>query len=114
VCDPEAFLDLIGALADDLDVGHRLAGLHDRADDRLHRRRQRWHAVADRAPEMPLDRNPADLGEPLIDLQIAAIRREKCETDRRGVIDQLQRWLLRKLHTLDERRPHILSLWQSA
>jgi hypothetical protein len=80
-------LDLIGALTGDLDAGHRLAGLHDRADDAFDRLGQPRHAVAHRAAEMILDRDAADLGEALVDLQIAAVGRQECEADRRGIVD---------------------------
>ena len=42
---------------------------------------------------MILDRDATDLGEALVDLQIAAVGREECEADRRGVVDLLQRRL---------------------
>src|SRR5258707_5886373 len=71
VGDPAAILILAGALAVDLDAGHGIAGLHDRSHNGLDRVCKRRHAVAYRAPEMPLDRNPADLGEALVALQIA-------------------------------------------
>ena len=50
VGDPETFLDLIGTLTGDLDAGHRLPSLHDRADDAFDRLGQRRHAIAHRAP----------------------------------------------------------------
>src|ERR1700704_739618 len=37
------------------------------------------------------DRNSADLRQTLIDLQIAAVGREKCQPDGRGVIEKLER-----------------------
>ena len=107
--DPEPLLRLIGTLTGNLDTGHRLPGLHDRANDRLYRRGQRRDAIADRASKMALDRNSADLGETLVDLQIAAVGRQERKADRRRVIDQLQRRLFRKLHIADYRRTHVLS-----
>src|SRR5258708_25673342 len=89
VGDPAAILILARTLAVDLDAGHGIAGLHDRSHDGLDRVCQPRHAVAHRAPEMPLDRNPADLGEALVDLQIAAVWRGIAKAARRGVIDQL-------------------------
>src|SRR5258708_14569312 len=74
VGDPTAILILAGALAVDLDPGHGIAGRHDRSHDGLDRVCERRHAVAHRAAEMPLDRDPADLGEALVDLQVAAVR----------------------------------------
>src|ERR1700676_4274847 len=56
VGDPAAILILALALAVDLDAGDGVAGLHDRAHDGLDRVCERRHAVAHRAPEMPLDR----------------------------------------------------------
>jgi hypothetical protein len=87
---PETFLDLIGALTGDLDAGHRLAGLHDRTDNAFDRLGQRRHAIAHRASQMVLDRDAADLGEALVDLQVAAVGRQESETDRRRVVDRLQ------------------------
>jgi hypothetical protein len=52
---------------------------------------------------MVLDRDTADLGQALVDLQIAAIRREESNADRRSIVDQLQGRLLRKHH---DRRFH--------
>ena len=50
---------------------------------------------------MAFNRDTADLREALVDLQIVAVGRKVGEANRRGVIDQLQRRLLRKLHFLD-------------
>jgi hypothetical protein len=47
---------------------------------------------------MILDGDPADLGEALVDLQIAAVGREESQADRRRVVDQLQGGLLWKQH----------------
>ena len=93
---PETFFKLVGALPGDLDADHGFARRHDRADDLLDRVRERRHAIPDKAPEMILDRYAADFGEALVDLQVAAVRRQAGEADRRGVVDQLQRGLLRK------------------
>jgi hypothetical protein len=41
---------------------------------------------------------PQIFGEALIDLKIAAIRRHACKTDRRGIIDELQRRLRKQQH----------------
>ncbi|GCC46907.1 hypothetical protein chiPu_0030821 [Chiloscyllium punctatum] len=57
---------------------------------------------------MAFDRDAADLGEPLIDLEITAVRREVGETDRCSVVDQLQRRLFWELNVLDDGRPHVL------
>ena len=101
VGDPESFLGLIGALAGDLDAGHGIAGLHDRAHDTLDRRGQCRNAFPDRAPQMILNRDAANFREALIDLQIAAVGRKERKADRRRVVDQLQRRLLRKLYFPD-------------
>ena len=93
VGDPGALLRLVGALPGDLDPGDRLAGFHDRADDLFHRAGQSGDTVADRAPEMVLDGDAAYFGEALIDLKVAAIRRQAGKPDRRRVIDELQRRL---------------------
>ena len=55
---------------------------------------------------MAFNRDAADLREALVDLQIVAVGRKVGEANRRGVIDQLQRRLLRKLHFLDDRGSH--------
>ena len=47
---------------------------------------------------MIFNRDTAYLGEALVDLQVAAVGRKESETDRRGVVDQLQSRLLRKQH----------------
>ena len=60
--------------------------------------RQRRDAIAHVAPEMIFDRDTADIGEALVDLEVAAIGREERQTDRCGVVDQLQRRLLRIEH----------------
>ncbi len=102
--DPEPFIGLVGALAGNLDAGHRLAGIHDRADDAFDRLGQSRYAIPNRASQMILDRDAAYLGEALVDLQIAAVGREASKADRRRVVDQLQGRLLRKQH--DGRRFH--------
>jgi hypothetical protein len=43
---------------------------------------------------MILNRDSANLGETLIDMHIAAVRRKEREANRRGVIDELQGGLL--------------------
>jgi hypothetical protein len=53
-------------------------------------------------PEVSLDRDAAYLGEALVDLQVPTVGREESEADRRGVIDELQRRLLWKLHCLND------------
>ena len=95
VGDPEALVGLVGALAGDLDAGDGIAGAHDRGHDAFDRIRQRRHAVPHIAPEMILDRDAADFGEALVDLEVAAVGREEGQADRRGVVDQLQGRLLR-------------------
>jgi hypothetical protein len=96
--DPRAFADLIGALADDLNAGHRLAGLHDRVDDVFDRLGQSRHALPYRTSQMILYRDAAYFGEALVDLQIAAVGRQERKTNRRRVVDQLQCGLLRERH----------------
>jgi hypothetical protein len=96
--DPETLLDLVAALTRNLDAGYRFAGIHDRIDDAFDRLGQRRHAVAHRAAQMILHRDAANLREALVDLQIAAVGRQAGEPDRRRVIDQLKRRLLRKQH----------------
>jgi hypothetical protein len=44
---------------------------------------------------MILDGDTADIGQALVDLEVAAVGGEEGEADRRGVVDQLQRRLLR-------------------
>ena len=66
-----------GALAGNLDANDRFAGCHDRADDFLHRVGESGHAVPNRAPEMIFHRDAADFGQPLVDLQIAAVGRKE-------------------------------------
>ena len=92
--DPESFLAAVGTLTRNLDAGHRLAGRHDRIDDGFHRVGERWHAIAHRAADVILDRDAADFGEALIDLQVAAVGRQAREADRRRIIDELQGRLL--------------------
>ena len=92
--DPETFVDMVGALAGDLDAGDGIAGAHDRGHDAFDRVRQRRHAVSHIAPEMILNRDAADFGKTLVDLEVAAVGREEGEADRRGVVDQLERRLL--------------------
>ena len=45
---------------------------------------------------MILDGNAAYVGKALVDLPVAAVGRKDSEADRRSVVDQLQRGLLRK------------------
>jgi len=97
---PVAFLDLVGALSGHFDPGHRLARFHDRAYDRFDGICQRRHAVPDKAANMIFYRDAADLGEALVDLQVAAIRREASEPDRGSVVNQLHGGLLGKQHHL--------------
>jgi len=66
---------LVGALARDLDADHRLARIHDRADNAFDRIGQRGYAVPNRAAQMVLNGDTAYLGETLVDLQIAAVGR---------------------------------------
>jgi hypothetical protein len=66
---------LIGALTGDLDANHRLAGIHDRADNSFDRFSQGWYAVPNRAAQMILDGDAAYLGKTLVDLQITAVGR---------------------------------------
>ena len=82
---------VVRALARHLNANDGLAGLHDRSDDVFDRIGQRGDGVAHPSPNMVGDGNAADLGEVLIDVQIAAIRREEREADRRGLVDELQR-----------------------
>ena len=82
---------VVRALARHLNANDGLAGLHDRSDDVFDRIGQRGDGVAHPSPNMVGDGNAADLGEVLIDVQIAAIRREEREADRRSLIDELQR-----------------------
>ena len=100
ICHPVPLLDLVGALAGYLDPDHRLAGFHDRTYDRFDGIRQRRHAIPDEAAKMIFHRNPANLGEAMVDLQIPAVGGQAGEPDRRGVIDQLQGGLLRKQYHL--------------
>jgi hypothetical protein len=75
------------ALTGDLDPRDRLTGFHDRADDLLNRVGQCRHTIPNRAPEMVFNRDPAYFGQALVDLQIAAIKRQAGEPDRRRIID---------------------------
>jgi hypothetical protein len=94
ISDPRAFF--ARALAGNLNAVHGLARTHDGSDDAFDGLGQGRHAIANRASEVILDRDPAYVGKALIDLQIAAIGRQYREADRRGIIDQLQCSLLRK------------------
>ena len=47
---------------------------------------------------MIFNRDAAYLGQALVDLQIATIRRQESEADRRRIVNQLQGGLLRKQH----------------
>ena len=93
--DPETLVGLVGALARDLNAGDGIAGAHDRGHDAFDRVRQRRHAVSHIAPEMVLDGDAADIGQALVDLEVAAVGGQEGKADRRGVIDQLQGRLLR-------------------
>ncbi len=104
VGDPKALTGLVGALAGHLDAGDGIAGPHDRGHDALDRVGQRRHAIAHIAPQMILDRNAADIGQALVDLEVAAVRRQESKPDRRGVVDQLQCRLLRIEHGFRKRR----------
>jgi len=73
--DPEPLVGLIGALACDFNAGHGIAGFHDRADDAFDRVGQRRHAVSHRTSQVIFDGDTADIGEALVDLQIAAVWR---------------------------------------
>src|SRR6266576_2677342 len=94
--DPKPLLGLIGSLSGNLDANHWITGIHDRADDAFDRIGQSRYAVPDRAPQMVLNGDAAYVGEALVDLQIAAVRRETSQPDRRRIIDKLQGRLLRK------------------
>lgn len=96
VCDPQAFADLISALAGDLNAGHRLARFHNRPDDVFDGVGQSRHALAYRTSDMCLDRQAAYFSEALVDPQIAAVGRQECKANRRCVIDQLKGGLLRE------------------
>ena len=87
---PISILVPIGALSGDLDAGHGFSSLHDRTDDLLDRCRERRHTFANRTTQMALNRDAADFGEALVDMQIATIRRKECEADRRCIVNQLQ------------------------
>ena len=93
---PGTLLDLIGVLACNLNPYHRFTRFHDRPNDLLDRICQRRHAVSDKAAKMILNRNAADLGETLVDLQVTAIRRQACKPDGSRVVDELKRGLLRE------------------
>jgi len=56
---------------------------------------------------MVLDRDAADFGETLVDLQVTTVRRQASKPDRRRVIDELQR-RLRKQQDFGPRR---LAAW---
>jgi hypothetical protein len=49
---------------------------------------------------MILDRDAADVGEALVDLEVAAVGGQEGQPNRRGIVDQLQRWLLRIEYSL--------------
>ena len=100
---PPALFGLIGALAGNLDAGHRIARVHDRADNVFDRVCQTGHAVSYRTSQMVFNRNAAYFGKALVDLQIAAVRRKNGQPYRRRIIDQLQRRLLGNRHTNDRR-----------
>ena len=70
---PKSFLSLIGALAGDLDAGDGIASIHDRSDNVFDRIREARHAIANRASQMVLNRDAANLGQALIDLEITTV-----------------------------------------
>lgn len=86
---PEAFNELVRALTGHLYSDDRFAAFHDRADDLLDGVRELGHAVPHETPEMIFDRYAADLGQTLVDLQVATVRRQAGKPDRRRVVDQL-------------------------
>ena len=88
---------LVSALPGNLDAVDRFSGFHDGPNDLLDGISESRHAIPDGAAQVVFNRDPAYLGEPFVDLQIAAVRREACEPDRRGIVDELQRGL-RKQH----------------
>ena len=98
VGDPEALIGLVGALAGHLDAGDGIAGTHDRLHDAFDRVRQRRYAIPHIAAKMILNRYAADIGQALVDLEVAAVRRQERKADRRSVVDQLQRRLPRIEH----------------
>jgi hypothetical protein len=51
-----------------------------------------WHHFANGLTEMVLDRDSANIGEPLIDLEVTAIGTEKCKANWRGIVNPLQLW----------------------
>jgi len=89
---------LVGALAGDLDADHGVASVHDR--NRRFPGRHQPKLARSPEPNAPDDphRDTAYLREALVDLQIAAIGRKEGKTDRRGIVDQLQGWLLWERH----------------
>ena len=93
VGDPGTVFVLVGALPGHLHSDHRLAGPHDRTDDRLDRIGQRRYALPHRTSNMVVNGDAAYFGKPLVDMYIAAVRRQEGKPDRRGVVDQLQRGL---------------------
>src|SRR5450755_3816382 len=97
---PKSLLAVVGPLRGDLDAGDGFSGLQDRADNFFNRRCERRHAFPDGAAEMAIDRDPADFSQTLVYVNIAAVRREECETDRGCIVDQLQRRLGKLQDTL--------------
>src|SRR5262249_9486472 len=82
--------ELVDALAADFDPRDRLSGRQDRLNDLFDMIGEIGHDVAHRSPDMVGDRNSAHFGQTLIDLQVAAIRRNACEPDRGSIVDQLK------------------------
>src|SRR5260221_1078958 len=95
VSHPRSLVSLVCALAGALDADHGVAGIHDRANDAFDRLSQGRHTVPDRTSQVIFNRDSADLGETLVDLQIAAVGGKEGKTNWCRVIDQLQGGLLR-------------------
>jgi hypothetical protein len=72
----------------DLDAGDGLARAQDALDDALDLIGDLRERLAHGASDMIGDRNSADFSQTLVDLKVAAVRRQECKADRGGVVDQ--------------------------
>jgi hypothetical protein len=81
---------LVGALPMHLDADDGLS-LHDhRADDLFDRIGELRNGLTHRAADVVGDRNAANLGQTLVDLRVATIEGQECQSDRSGIVNELK------------------------
>src|SRR5262249_53499978 len=91
VCDPNVIrVEFVDALAANLDACNRLAGVHNCLNEFFNLLRHLRNRFADRTANMVSHRNPADLGQTLIDLDVTTVRRQVRKPNRSRIVNQSQ------------------------